>query len=280
MRIRSVTTAALSSALLLGVITPAAAQDDPYQLLTTAVTATSSATSVHLLAEANGTLNMGEAMGNVAFPIDGTRAEGDVSINPPATSIMFEVPIQGLAISGGLIVPGDGNAYVKLALPMGSVDDLWHIIPVGPISIPTPLASPEPATDMAAKLKAELDEAGATLTNEGETSCTAGTCTRLRLEVPVDAFKDDLGGLGAVLPDASAAPDASAVAAPPVLVDILVDNASGRLDSFQVGYADPASGTDLTLTITLSAYDAPVTVAAPPADQTTDAPLLGGAFGG
>ena len=37
---------------------------------------------------------------------------------------------------------------------------------------------------------------------------------------------------------------------------------------------------DTDLTITLSAYDTPVTVTAPPADQTTDAPLFGGAFGG
>src|SRR5262245_37899687 len=131
MRIRSVAAASLSTALLLGAAVPASAQDDPYQLLTEAVTSTATATSFHVLVEANGTLNLGEAMGNLPLTLDGTKAEGDVSINPPAVSLTFDVPMQGLAISGGVIVPGDGNAYVKLALPIGSVDDLWHVIPIG-----------------------------------------------------------------------------------------------------------------------------------------------------
>jgi hypothetical protein len=281
MRIRSVAAASLSTALLLGAVVPASAQDDPYQLLTNAVTTTATVTSFHLLAEANGTLNMGESMGNVPFPIDGTKAEGDVSINPPAVSLTFDVPLQGLAISGGLIVPGDGNAYVKLALPMGSIDDMWHIIPIGAIDIPSTLASPAPAGDMAADLKAELDAAGVTITNDGDVSCAAGTCTKLHLEVPASALESNMGpigDLGGMLPGASAAP--SAAAAAPIPVDILVDNASGRLDSIAVTYADAANGSNVTLTITLSNYDVPVTVAAPPADQTTDAPLLGGAFGG
>jgi len=280
MRIRSVAAASLSTALLVGAVVPASAQDDPYQVLTNAVTATATATSFHLLAEANGTLNLGESMGNVPFPIDGTKAEGDVSINPPALSITFEVPIQGLSISGGAIVPGDGNAYVKLALPMGSIDDLWHVMAIGPLNVSSVLASPQPGEDMAAKLKASLDQAGAVLTNEGDASCTAGTCTKLHLEVPASALSsvESVSGLGEMLPGDSPAP--SAAAAAPIPVDILVDNASGRLDSVAVTYADAASGTNVTLTVTLSNYDAPVTVTAPPADQTTDAPLLGGMLGG
>jgi hypothetical protein len=281
MRIRSVAAASLSAALLLGVVVPASAQDDPYQLLTEAVTSTAAATSFHVLAEASGTLNMGETMGGVAFPIDGTRAEGDVSIKPPAVSLTFDVPLQGLAISGGLIVPGDGNAYVKLALPVGSVDDLWHVIPIGELDVPETLASPPPAAELAAELKTELDNAGVVITNEGDTSCAAGTCTRLHLEVPAEALESNmgpLGGLSELLPGAS--PAASAPAAAPIPVDILIDTASKRLDSFIVTVADEANGTNVTLTVTMSAYDAPVTLTPPPADQTTTEPLLGGAFGG
>jgi hypothetical protein len=280
MRIRSVAAASLSTALLLGAVVPASAQDDPYQLLTDAVTATATATSFHVLVEANGTLSMGEAMGGTPLTLDGTRAEGDVSIAPPAVSLTFEVPLQGLAISGGLIVPGDGNAYVKLALPFGSVDDLWHIIPVGEMDLPSTLASPPPAADLAAQLREELDGAGVVITNEGETSCAAGTCTRLHLEVPASALESNLGAigdLGGLLPGSS--PDASAAAAAPIPVDILIDNASKRLDSFVVAFADAATGTNVALTVAMSGYDAPVTVTPPPADQTTTEPLLGG-FGG
>ena len=149
--IRSVAVASLSTALVLGTVVPASAQDDPYQLLTEAVTTTAAATSFHLVVEGSGTLNMGEAMNNVPLTIDGTRAEGDISVNPPAISLTFEVPLQGLPVSGGLIVPGDGNAYVKLALPLGSVDDLWHIIPIGELDVPSTLASPPPAADLAGR---------------------------------------------------------------------------------------------------------------------------------
>jgi hypothetical protein len=277
MRIRSVAVASLSTALLLGAVVPASAQDDPYELLTEAVTATAAATSFHVLVEANGTLSLGEAMGGAPLTLDGTRAEGDISVNPPAVSLNFDVPLQGLAISGGVIVPGDGNAYVKLALPFGSADDLWHIIPVGELDVPSTLASPPPAPELAAQLRSELDEAGVTVTNEGETSCAAGTCTRLHLEVPASALDDNLGAigdLGGMLPGSSPAP--SAAAAPPVPVDILVDTATDRLDSFVIAFADSASGTSISLTVALSNYDAPVTVTPPPADQTTTEPLLGG----
>jgi hypothetical protein len=86
-----------------------------------------------------------------------------------------------------------------------------------------------------------------------------------------------IGGLSGMLPGASAAPSAAPGA--PIPVDILVDQASGRLDSVVVAFADEATGTNVTLTVTISGYDAPVTVTAPPADQTTTEPLLGGAFG-
>jgi hypothetical protein len=280
MRIRSVAAATLSTALLLGTVVPASAQDDPYQLLTEAVTTTASATSFHVLVEANGTLNLGESMGNVPFAIDGTRAEGDVSIDPPSASLSFDVPLQGLAITGGLIVPGDGNAYVKLTLPIGSADDLWHIIPIGAIDVPETLASPPPTADLAAELRTELDSAGVVITNEGETTCAAGTCARLHLEVPPSALQGDMGplsGLSDILPGASPAP--SAAAAAPIPVDILVDTATKRLDSVRVTIADEATGTEMTLVVTMSGYDAPVTVAPPPADQTTTEPLLGGLGG-
>jgi len=281
MRIRSVAAASLSTALLLGTVVPASAQDDPYQILTEAVTATAAATSFHLLAEASGTLNFGETMGNVPLTIDGTKAEGDVSISPPAVSLTFDVPLQGLAVSGGVIVPNDGNAYIKLALPIGSMDDLWHIIPIGELTLPSTLASPAPATDMAAELKTELDAAGVTLTNAGDTTCTAGTCTKLHAEIPASALESNmgpLGGLAGMLPDTSPAPSAAPGA--PIPVDILVDTASGRLDSIVATFTDEATGTNVGLSVTISNYDVPVTVTAPPADQTTTDPLLGGAFGG
>ena len=78
--------------------------------------------------------------------------------------------------------------------------------------------------------------------------------------------------LGSVLAGASPAP--SAPAAAPIPVDILVDTATSRIDSLSAHVTDAATGTDLTIAIALSAYDVPVTITAPPADQVSDEPLM------
>ena len=273
MKSRSLVATSLSCVLLLGTGAAVSAQDDPSQLLSQALTATSTATSFHFLATADGTLNLGQLMGNTPLPISGTKAEGDVSVNPQAAQLTFAVPLgsPALAISGGLIYPNDGSVYIKLALPMASADDLWHKISTGS-TIPDLTASPAPGgPDMATQIQQALTESGAVLTNEGDTPCAAGTCTKLHLEVPASALDSTVG---TVLPMASAAP--SAPAAAPIPVDILIDNATTRIDSVSTHVVDATTGTDLTVGIQLSNYDAAVTIAAPPADQVTDAPLFGG----
>jgi hypothetical protein len=274
MNSRSLVATSLTCALLLGTSVAVSAQDDPSQLLSQALQATSTATSFHFLATADGTLNLGEMMGNTPLPISGTKAEGDVSTNPQGAQLTFVVPLgsAALALSGGLIYPNDGSVYIKLALPMASSDDLWHQIPMDGASILGLTASPAPGSpDMATQIQDALTQSGAVLTNEGDTPCAAGTCTKLHLEIPAAALDTTVGSL---LPMASAAP--SAAAAAPIPVDILIDNATDRIDSLSSHVTDATTGTDLTLAIQLSAYDAPVTIAAPPADQVTDAPLFGG----
>ena len=174
-----------------------------------------------------------------------------------------------MSISGGLIYPNDGNAYVKLALPGASAADLWHSIPVGNM-IPSMTGSPAPGeADMATKIQDAITQSGATLTNEGDVPCTAGTCTKLHLEVPSSAFDSTVG---AMLPGGSPAP--SAAAAAPIPVDVLVDNATKYVDSLSAHVVEATSGLDLTITITLSGYNQPVTITAPPADQLTTEPLF------
>ncbi len=275
MRTRSLVATSLSCALLLGTSAAAGAQDDPQALLVSAMQATTSATSFHFLATADGTLNLGESMGGQALPITGTNAEGDLSVTPQAVQLTFTVPLGSAAISlsGGLIYPNDGNAYIKLAMPMASSDDLWHVLPLGSM-IPDVSASPAPGQpDMATQLQQALTESGATLTNAGSAPCvgaSGSTCTKLHLEVPSSTLDSTVG---AVLPMGSAEPSAAPMA--PIPVDILIDDSTKYIDSLSTHVADAGAGTDVTVTIILSNYNAPVTVTAPPADQQTDAPLFG-----
>jgi hypothetical protein len=270
MRTRSLAATSLSFALLFGASAAVGAQDDPSTLLAASLTATSTATSFHFLATADGTVNLGESFGGGApLPISGTKAEGDVSINPQGVQLTFSVPLGPVSLSGALNYPNDGFAYVKLALPGASAADLWHKIAAGDM-VSNVLASPAPgAPDMATQLQQGLTEAGAVLTNEGDVPCSAGTCTKLHLEVPATALDSTLGS---VLPGESPAP--SAAAAAPIPVDILVDNATQYIDSVTTHVVEATSGTDVTLTIQLSAFNTPVTITAPAPDQVTDAPLF------
>ncbi len=262
MRIRSLATASLSAALLIGAVAPVSAQDDPYELLAQAAQATASATSFHILVTADGTFQMAD-LGGQSLSLAGTKAEGNISTNPVLVDLTFEAPLGGFAITGALLIPDDGNAYLKLALPIGSASDLWSRLPIGELGAPDAVPSFPP--DMAADLKTQLDQAGATLTVVGDAACTAGTCTQLHLELPASAFSDVTG---AGLPAASA--DPAAPAAAPIPVEILIDKATSRVDSVSTHVVDAASGIDVTLAVTLSAYDQPFTVTAPAADQVTD----------
>jgi hypothetical protein len=269
MRTRSLLAASLSCALVLGASAAVGAQDDPSQVLAQSLTATSTATSFHFLATVDGTVNLGSSFGGAPLKISGTKAEGDVSVDPLGVQLTFDVPISGVTLSGGLIYPNDGSVYVKLALPGSSAADLWHSIATGNM-IPNLSASPSPgAPDMATQIQDTITQSGAVLTNDGDVPCSAGTCTKLHLEVPAAALDSTVG---AMLPTASAAPSAAASA--PIPVDILVDNATHYIDSISAHVLEATSGTDLTIAIALSAFNQPVTITAPPADQVTDAPLF------
>ncbi len=63
---RSLVATSLSCVLLLGASATVSAQDDPAQLLSQALQATSTATSFHFLATADGTINLGAADGRHA----------------------------------------------------------------------------------------------------------------------------------------------------------------------------------------------------------------------
>jgi len=268
MRTRSLVATSLSCALLFGASGAVSAQDDPATLLAASVTATSAATSFHFLATADGTINLGESFGGAPLPITGTNAQGDVSVTPQGVQLTFAVPLGPVSLSGGLIYPNDGFAYVKLALPGASAADVWHKIQADQM-LGQALGSPAPGSpDMAAQIQQALTESGAVLTNEGDVPCAAGTCTKLHLEVPSEALDSTLGS---VLPGTSPAPSAAAATIP---VDVLVDNATQYIDSLSTHVVEAGSGTDVTLTIQLSAFNAPVTITAPPADQVTDAPLF------
>ena len=152
-------------------------------------------------------------------------------------------------------------------------------LPIGDLGVPTTLPSPAPGDDKAAELKTELDGAGVTLTNAGEHELRGGDLHQAPCRDPGVGAREQrrpLGGLSAM----SRCPGTERRTRAPIPVDILIDTASGRLDSIVVRRCPTKRlAATSSVTVALSDYDEPVTVTAPPADQTTDEPLLAGAFG-
>lgn len=250
MRFRSLATASLSTALIIGAVAPVGAQDDPYALLTQAAQATMTANSFTFAVTVDGSVDMGESMGGQPLSLTGTHAEGAVSVDPLAVSITFEAPITGFPADGGLLVPNDGNAYLKLNV-LGMTSELWSRIPLGEVGAPTAIPTLPP--DAADQLRTELEENGATVSIVGDAPCGAGTCTQVHLELPGAAVGSVVGA-----------------EAPTVPVDLFIDQATSRLDSVSAHIVDASSGMDVTVVVTLSGYDEPVTVTAPADDQVTD----------
>jgi hypothetical protein len=98
-------------------------------------------------------------------------------------------------------------------------------------------------------------------------ACDEDTCYHVRLTISEEALAahpdamPDMGEYGSFLPDPSFSG--------PVVVDLLFDRDGLWLRQVSTSAADPESG-DASLTLTLSQYNQPFDIDAPPADEVTE----------
>ena len=241
------------------------------QVLAQSLTATSTATSFHFLATADGTINLGDSFGGAPLPITGTKAEGDVSVTPQGVQLTLRGAAWPRVAERRPHLPQRRHRVREAGAAGGFGSRRVAQDPRPTTCSGQAIGSPAPgAPDMAAQIQEAMTQSGAVLTNEGDVPCAAGTCTKLHLEVP---------GLGPRQhPRLDAARRARRRPAPPL-------PRPSRSTSWwttppssstpcRPTWSRPASGTDVTITIQLSAFNPPVTITAPPADQVTDAPLF------
>jgi hypothetical protein len=231
----------------------APALTDPREIVTAALRASESARSVHAEATLDGSISAdlsGTGGPGARIALTGTTASADIDIAAGNAHATFSVPAF-LGLTGDLIQIGN-TSYVRTsmtgdryqvqkpadALPVNPGDTRSLIDNVGDF-LATPGVNPAKGDDVA---------------------CGSTQCYTVRIELT----PDELSALGADGPAASGLP--IDVGSASLSLTIRVQKGDNRLAGMTATIAMGEQGS-LTIDVALSKWDAPVAVAAPPADQ-------------
>ncbi len=236
--------------------TSAPALTDPAEIVRAALTATQSATSVHLDVTIDGTLAIALPIGGLsgpATPIDltGATATADVDFTDTAARATFSVPtLFGL---GGEVIAVDGRAYVKTTL-------------TGPLyteqASSAAAVDPSAAGDAITALGDLLLDGSVVLVKGADVACGAGQC----YTVSTDLSAADV--------DLSGTPIAGMIDLTGATLSITIrveQTAPNRLAGASA-VLTTADGNSVTVDVTASRWDEPVTISPPPADQIKPTP--------
>ncbi|MGZ6314364.1 MAG: hypothetical protein ACXWNI_01900 [Candidatus Limnocylindrales bacterium] len=253
---------------------------DPSSIITQAISGGTAVKSFHLSVALSGTINAAflKSTGDASLSaitsdlkLDGTSIEGDVDIANSAAHLALSVPalpmMGNVPISADVILAG-GSLYYKASLlgPKYTKADLSSLSSLAggmPVAVPTPGSSPLAGMqDQIAQLRQQLDAAGAKATLVGVEQIGGKDAYHINVSVPLDLLNSQIAA-------------AAAAASPPVSVKI--DSASVDFwvykdtylpAKFELKGASSAIGS-IDLVVTVSNYDQPVTIAAPPASDVS-----------
>lgn len=227
--------------------TPAApALTDPKEILTKSVLTLKDVKSVHLQADVSGAVKLDlSGSGNPAsIDLKGTTASGDLDIANKKAHLSFSAPAL-LNVTADIIVIGN-DTYTKVSL-------------LGPKYTKTTSANASDPTSAAADPQKAIDEInkflntpGVAPTKQADEKCGDKDCYHVSMNLTSDQLSGVTGGLG------SGAPTGTGT------IDVWSQKSDLRPAKVAITANAGDQGT-VTVTLTLSNYDAPVTIN-PPAD--------------
>jgi LppX/LprAFG-like lipoprotein len=214
---------------------------DPKEIITKAVAALQDAKSAHVDATVEGTLSSSLLGGAVPgdITLGGTTLAADVDLAAKNLHLTMAVPAM-LGMTADVIVIG-ADTYTKISL---SGDK--YVKSTTSAGTPT-----DPATAIT-ELKTFLDRPEIAPAKKDDASCGSKSCYVVQIALTADELK--------TLVPATDLGDAT------VTLSITVEKDTLRPASINVSGKGAKLG-DLTLKVTFSNWDKPVTVTAPPADQ-------------
>jgi hypothetical protein len=230
---------------------------DPTAIVTAALTSTQAAKTVHVDLAVDGTASINLGLGgSTGTPIDvsGTTASADIDFARPAAKATFAVKA-GVQVNGELIAV-DGKTYVKTSL-------------TGPLYVASAAGAqpidPAQINGLVDNLGDLLLKEGITLVKGADVSCGSKQC----YTVSADLTADQLGttglgsGAGAGLP--------IDLAGATLKLTVRVEKDLPYHLAGVTAVLSMTDGTKLTMELTASKWDEPVTVTAPPAGQVKPA---------
>jgi hypothetical protein len=268
---------------------PAAATtnpNDPSSIITAVLNGTTDVKSFHIKLTVSGTIKAaalaeaGSAAGGAAgglgsaltsdLKLDGTAIEGDVDLANQAAHITLNVPplpaLGNVPITGDVILVSNtlyyqvallGPKYTKMDLgSLGS--SLGALSSSLPVSVPTAAASAVGMADQLAQIRAQLLAAGVKVTLVGVDQIGGKPASHINVSVPLDLLNAQIA--------AAASPSPAPAKIDSASIDFWVYTDSNRIAQAEIKGASSAFG-NIDITLTVSNYDQPVTVTAPPAAQ-------------
>ena len=245
----------------------AVATADADSVLTDAITRSSDIKSLHLSLTVAGSINEAALMAAISSPgaapsaamlkLDGTTVSGDIDVANKAADIKLTVPPIGTLTTGltGEVIVVGGNLYYKTSLTGAK----FFTTPLSGANLPIPSSRPEAITsltlsDAITQLRASMASAGVSVALVGQDTVGGLATDHFSLTLPLDKINAALADQGGGLSLTSASVDFWLYTSDLSLAQVIVKGASG-------------AGGDLTLTLTITNYNQPVTIAAPPASQ-------------
>lgn len=254
----------------------AANPNDPNSIITSAISGGAAIKSFHIKVEVSGTIKKeilqseaGSAGAAITTDVklDGTAIEGDVDVANQAANLTFNVPpmamMGNVPLTGGLILK-DNAIYYKVSLmgPKYTKMDLSSLSSLtAGLPVPTPgAAATMNLTDTLTQLKAQMDAAGITATLVGVDQIGGKDANHINISFP-------LAKLNAEIAAASPSPMVSIDSAS---ADVWIYKDNSELAKFEIKGASGQVGS-FDFVVTITNYDAPVTISAPAASEVNPA---------
>jgi hypothetical protein len=246
---------------------------DPNAIITSAISGGSAIKSFHIKIEVSGTIKKAILQAEAGtsakaitsdVTLDGTAIEGDVDVAGKAANLTFNVPpmamLGNVPLTGGLILTG-GVLYYKVSLlgPKYTKQDLNSLSSLAAgLPVPTPAAAATLSiSDELTQLKAQMDAAGVKATLVGVDQIGGKDANHINISFPLDKINAALAAQGSAGP---------AVTIDSASADVWIYKDNSQLAKVEVKGASTSVGT-IDFVMTITNYDAPVTVTAPAASD-------------
>jgi hypothetical protein len=222
---------------------------DPKEIVTQGLDAMNEVDSVHLAVTLDGTASIPDMGGEMN--LSGTELSGDIDIANEQGHLEFSVPAM-LGLSGEMIQIGT-DSYVRTSM----TGELWS---KSTATEDDPVAGAMDPTEQLDQVREFLDEEGVEVEKLDDAECGDETCYAIRLTIPAELLSQAAEGedvdLGELVGEA-------------LVLNLLFDRDDRWLTQASTQISAESLG-ELTLTLTLSEFNEPVEVEAPPADQVTE----------